>query len=869
VRKMNELGSHSQIKPVRMMQVTPNVTVIGCLWESSLDNVKSIQPYLLILFGDLQANMNLVRIKMDLASKVSLDNLPDFRFHYVPERQLLLFSHSESRCVQALHLDENGDIIELDPLNLEESTVRGFVFYKGVSPGEEKHQMCQVEYKKKQFVLPSAPRILILDSEGDLHHFNYYDTRYLKDDQSLLVEPVKLQVLRETQLKPLVVANLSLKEDTIKQDSLFQYRGSCKSIPSPKNADNPYILDENYEIDHIFSVCRDRLYVSRFSRHDWGMTFNFKEYHVQDSRGDIRMLRISNCKYLIATLYDSSVLIHKIETFIDDLEKLGNAREPEAEFSLSEGKYSYLEWSPLTRISLDKPYFLTLDGQGILRIHNVSDKTEEVIAKGKAFRSATFSVDGRYIYAVNDKQDLCEIDCQNLSLVTKRRVEQISEMSSSHIQQLMPGVFVIGSTMKGGNPENDQLYVHIVSGDIWDPIKELRIKRIEMSFEPKKPVIFRFLYVKERQLLLLGHSGSNEVCALSFGFDGSVVEIDRFSFGDTTITMRGMVFMEQATSVQDSEIKSIAKPPQLLVLDSTGNLNSFCFADPCNSVSKYLLKTRSVASFKEFLQRKEQLKAKLRSGRKNRSKSYGHEKIFAAGQGHKRSKSQVRSSDRKILPKDKQAIINYLKSPIKRASVNLSSEKLTNAPKAKAIQRLFAMPEDPVNSAMLFLNKHESDIVFKVEDQEFPAHKSILIERCKFFKNMFSSGMSESYLAVIEISDTTALVFKAFLTYVYLSMIVLNEELALRLFEFSERYLVVEVREACEDYLRDNITVDNCSRVFEMACLYDVVSLKDTALVFFKENLETITKRKGFDDLPKTSYVCLKKMLWEQQDLML
>jgi len=57
----------------------------------------------------------------------------------------------------------------------------------------------------------------------------------------------------------------------------------------------------------------------------------------------------------------------------------------------------------------------------------------------------------------------------------------------------------------------------------------------------------------------------------------------------------------------------------------------------------------------------------------------------------------------------------------------------------KAVQQIFPMPEDSMKKTILFLNKLESDIIFRVQDQEFPAHKNILSERCKFFKNMFSS----------------------------------------------------------------------------------------------------------------------------------
>jgi len=58
----------------------------------------------------------------------------------------------------------------------------------------------------------------------------------------------------------------------------------------------------------------------------------------------------------------------------------------------------------------------------------------------------------------------------------------------------------------------------------------------------------------------------------------------------------------------------------------------------------------------------------------------------------------------------------------------------------KTFLKVFATAEDPTKKkALLFLNKLESDVLFKVEDQEFPAHKYILSEKCKFFKNMFAS----------------------------------------------------------------------------------------------------------------------------------
>ena len=68
-----------------------------------------------------------------------------------------------------------------------------------------------------------------------------------------------------------------------------------------------------------------------------------------------------------------------------------------------------------------------------------------------------------------------------------------------------------------------------------------------------------------------------------------------------------------------------------------------------------------------------------------------------------------------------------------------------------------------------------SDIVFKVQGQEFPANKIVLAAKCPFFYKMFTSflvkgfivltfikgGMVESHNSAIEITDMTPQTFKS------------------------------------------------------------------------------------------------------------
>ncbi len=112
---------------------------------------------------------------------------------------------------------------------------------------------------------------------------------------------------------------------------------------------------------------------------------------------------------------------------------------------------------------------------------------------------ATFSLDGKYIYAINKQQEICKINLQESKIVMKRTLEGLSnpeEVISTHLQQVTPWIFAIGSVIK------TEPYFHLVYGDISGQEEELKIKAFEMplieTFDIEKPVIFRTLYVKER-----------------------------------------------------------------------------------------------------------------------------------------------------------------------------------------------------------------------------------------------------------------------------------------------------------------------------------------------------------------------------------
>ena len=135
---------------------------------------------------------------------------------------------------------------------------------------------------------------------------------------------------------------------------------------------------------------------------------------------------------------------------------------------------------------------------------------------------------------MNEEHELCKIDLQGFNLIMKRSIGILSDyegVMSSHIKQITPGMFAIGSMIKMEKEDELSLkpYFHLVSGNISDQDEELKIKFFEMplleTFDTKKPVIFRTMYLKERQLLFFGHSGSNQVQVLAIGKEETILII--------------------------------------------------------------------------------------------------------------------------------------------------------------------------------------------------------------------------------------------------------------------------------------------------------------------------------------------------------
>jgi len=151
------------------------------------------------------------------------------------------------------------------------------------------------------------------------------------------------------------------------------------------------------------------------------------------------------------------------------------------------------------------------------------------------------------------------------------------------------------------------------------------------------------------------------------------------------------------------------------------------------------------------------------------------------------------------------------------------------------------------------MNEEKSDLKLKVQDKIIPAHKHILIEKSKYFANLFNSihfsyhpdlifkikgGMAESRQDIIEILDCNSLVFQEYLRFLYCGEVQLNENLAFKLLPFTDKYVQDDLGEKCIDFLKYNLNSNNVYTILDFALQENLPGLKICCHSFLKSKID-------------------------------
>jgi speckle-type POZ protein len=156
------------------------------------------------------------------------------------------------------------------------------------------------------------------------------------------------------------------------------------------------------------------------------------------------------------------------------------------------------------------------------------------------------------------------------------------------------------------------------------------------------------------------------------------------------------------------------------------------------------------------------------------------------------------------------------------------------------------------NIANLFTSKLNADVIFRVQNTNIAAHKTILTAWSPVFAAMFQHQMKEKESGEVKIPDVTPAVFNKLLQFIYTGHCQVEELLAEELLIAADKYDIKDLKQLCELELRNRtLYVDTAVDLLILSDLHNAKILKESVVNFIKQNAAQLRKRPEWADLKK------------------
>ena len=145
-------------------------------------------------------------------------------------------------------------------------------------------------------------------------------------------------------------------------------------------------------------------------------------------------------------------------------------------------------------------------------------------------------------------------------------------------------------------------------------------------------------------------------------------------------------------------------------------------------------------------------------------------------------------------------------------------------------------------------NENFCDVKVVVEDKEFNAHKVVLAAASPFFLTLLATDMRESkeQLIRIELEEATASVMEDVLQYVYTGNVSVTEESAHNLIATADYLLLPGLKTMACNFLKENVTTENCIFNYYFAGKYQCVDMKEKAREVVNSNFSAVMETDDF-----------------------
>lgn len=152
----------------------------------------------------------------------------------------------------------------------------------------------------------------------------------------------------------------------------------------------------------------------------------------------------------------------------------------------------------------------------------------------------------------------------------------------------------------------------------------------------------------------------------------------------------------------------------------------------------------------------------------------------------------------------------------------------------------------------LYETKQYTDTTLVVDDGEFQVHRGILAARSEVFCAMFDKTMKEGISGTAVIEDMDKEVLNELLYYIYSGRVKNLKEYGPGLLVASDKYNIPMLKEICEDFLANNLSLEVACEGLILADIHTCNSLKPRCTKFLIDNALQVTKTTGWKNMIKS-----------------
>lgn len=131
------------------------------------------------------------------------------------------------------------------------------------------------------------------------------------------------------------------------------------------------------------------------------------------------------------------------------------------------------------------------------------------------------------------------------------------------------------------------------------------------------------------------------------------------------------------------------------------------------------------------------------------------------------------------------------------------------------------------------------DVIVKIENLDFQAHKNVLAASSPYFEAMFLSGMAESHQKEVTLRGIDATAFDSVLGLVYDGEICISTENVQSILATASMFHIDHLKLACSEFLQKHLSPHNCLGIKDFA---EVHGCKDLSLAALRHGLLHFSK---------------------------